>query len=114
MLPETLKKLRKSKHLNQKQFAEKVFISPSAVSQYETGRAMPSRDTLERIAQFFNVSTDYLLGYSTIAEIEELLNQDYCSGVTVSSLVDKCINVKGRQREALLCVVDALEKTSRK
>ena len=113
MLPETLKQLRLSKHLNQKQFAEKVFISPSAVSQYETGRTLPSRETLERIATFFGVSTDYLLGYSTIAEIEELMNQDYCSGITVSSFVGKCINVKGKQREALLCVVDALEKTSK-
>ena len=59
-----LRNLRKSKKLTQKQFAQAVFISPAAVSQYETGRTMPSRDTLERIAKYFDVSTDYLLGTS--------------------------------------------------
>ena len=112
MFADTLKKLRISKKLNQKQFANEVFISPSAVSQYETGRTMPSRDTLERIANYFDVSTDYLLGCSPIAEIEELLNQDYCTGVTVSELVDKCMSVKGKHRETLLDVVDALEISS--
>lgn len=114
MFADILRRLRKSKNMNQKQFADAVFVSPSAVSQYETGRTMPSRDTLERIAKYFDVSTDYLLGTSPIAEIEELLNQDYCTGVTVSELVDKCMNVTGKHRETLLDVVDALELSSSK
>lgn len=112
MFADILKQLRKSKKLNQKQFANKVYVSPSAVSQYETGRTMPSRETLERIAKFFDVSTDYLLGTSPIAEIEELLNQDYCTGVTVSELVGKCMSVTGKHRETLLDIVDALEISS--
>lgn len=96
MFAETLKQLRKRKRLNQKQFADKVFVSPSAISQYETGRTMPSRETLERIAKFFDVSTDYLFGTSPTTEIEEMLNQDYCSDVTVSDLMDKCLNVTGK------------------
>lgn len=112
MFAEVLKRLRQSRHLNQKQFANEIFISPSAVSQYETGRTMPSREMLERIAKYFDVSTDYLLGTSPIAAIEDLLNQDYCTGVTVSELVDKCMSVKGKHRETLLDVVDALELSS--
>lgn len=112
MFAEILKKLRRGKGLNQKQFAQAVYISPSAVSQYETGRTMPSRDTLERIAKFFDVSTDYLLGFSANAAIEDLMNQSYCDGITVSTLVDKCMSVKGKHRETLLDVVDALEMCS--
>ena len=112
MFAETLKQLRKNKKLNQKQFADIVFVSPSAISQYESGRTMPSRETLERIAKFFDVSTDYLLGTSPITEIEEMLNQDYCSGITVSALVDKCLNVTGKHRETLLDVLNALEISS--
>lgn len=115
MFAEILKQLRSKKKLNQKQFANKIFVSPSAVSQYETGRTMPSRETLERIAKYFDVSTDYLLGTSPIAEIEEMLNQDYCLGITVSELLDKCLNVKGKHRETLLDVVNALgASTSRR
>lgn len=113
MFAEILKKLRKSRKLTQKQFAQEMYLSPSAVSQYETDKIFPSRDTLERIAKYFDVSVEYLMGSSTIAEIEELLNQEYCSGVKVSTLVDKCMNVEGKHRETLLDVVDALEKTAK-
>lgn len=112
MFPEILKKLRQGKNLNQKQFAEAIYITPSAVSQYETGRTMPSRETMERIASFFGVTTDYLLGSSSNAALEEMMNQDYCTGVTVSELVGKCMSVKGKHRETLLDVVDALEMKS--
>lgn len=112
MFAEILRKLRKSRKLNQKEFAREVFISPSAVSQYETGRTMPSRETLERIAKYFGVSTDYLMGSSTIAEVEELMNQDYYTGLTVSALVKKLMGINGKDREALLILVEALELRS--
>lgn len=73
---------------------------------------MPSRETMERIANFFGVTTDYLLGSSSNAALEEMMNQDYCTGVTVSELVGKCMSVKGKHRETLLDVVDALEMKS--
>lgn len=112
MFSDILKELRKSRNLSQKQFAQKIYISPSAVSQYENGHTLPSRENLERIAKFFDVSTDYLLGTSSIADLEEKLNQDYCSGVSVSLLVNKCMSVKGKHRETLLDVVEALELCS--
>ena len=61
MLSETLKQLRKLKGISQKQLARDIFISPSAISQYETGHTMPNWENPERIAKYFNVSTDYLL-----------------------------------------------------
>ena len=109
MFAEILKTLRLSKKLNQKEFAREVFISPSAVSQYETGRTMPSRETLERIAKYFGFSTDYLMGTSTIADVEELMNQEYCNGVTVSDLIKKLVTIKGSDRAALMILVDALQ-----
>lgn len=112
MFAEIIRKLRKSKKLSQKQFAQEVLISPSAVSQYETGRAVPSRETLKRIATFFNVSTEYLMGTSPIAEVEELMNQDYYNGVTVSDLIKKLMNIHGKGRDALMVLIDALQLTS--
>ena len=108
MFPETLRKLPKSRKLNQAQLAKELYISPSAVSQYETGRTTPSRETLNRIAAYFNVSSEYLMGASKIYEIEEMLNQEYYPGTTVSEVLNKIVRVKGKDREALLTVVDAL------
>lgn len=57
-----LKSLRKSKHLSQEKLAQRLGITKSMVSAYETSMRMPSYEVLIRIARFFNVSIDYLLG----------------------------------------------------
>ena len=58
--------LRKEKHLNQIGLAMKLNISQYMVSAYETGRHQPTTDMLIELADFFNVSIDYLVGKSEI------------------------------------------------
>lgn len=62
MLGKRLKQLRNSAGLTQKELANKMNISPSAVSMYEAGRRDPDTETLVKFSKFFNVTTDYLLG----------------------------------------------------
>lgn len=57
-----LVQLREEANLTQKQFAEAVKISNSTINRYETGIREPDYDTLILFADFFKVSTDYLLG----------------------------------------------------
>lgn len=59
---ENLKQLRKSRELTQKDFGAKVGLSKAVVSKYENGMGYPSFDVLVRIALYFGVTTDYLLG----------------------------------------------------
>ena len=54
--------LRKRRGLSQQQFADKIGFTRSAVGMYETGRREPDFETLETIADFFNVNMDVLLG----------------------------------------------------
>lgn len=61
-----LKELRKEKELTQLQLAEKFNISKSSISMYESGSRMPEYETLEAIADYFNVNLDYLVGKSDI------------------------------------------------
>ena len=61
---ENLKHLRNSLGLTQKDFGAKVGLSKAVVSKYETGMGYPTFDVLVRIAQYFGVTTDYLLGVS--------------------------------------------------
>lgn len=114
MFSQTLRNLRESKRLSQKELAEAIFISPSAISQYESGRTRPSHDNLEALANFFNVNTDYLYGTSPIADLEELMNSEFCNGVTVRCLVEKCTNISKSHRASLLDVINALEEVSRR
>lgn len=61
---ERLRELRKGRGLTQKELGGQTGLSKAVVSKYETGMGYPSFDILIRIAQFFGVSTDYLLGAS--------------------------------------------------
>lgn len=57
-----LKNVRLLKKLTQQEVANALNISVQAYSHYETGRREPDFNTLTRLANFFNVTTDYLLG----------------------------------------------------
>ncbi len=58
------KKLRKEKNLTQDKLAEKFFLQKSSISKYENNVHIPEIDVLQKFADFFEVSIDYLLGRS--------------------------------------------------
>ena len=57
-----LKQLRKSHNLTQAELGAKVGLSKAVVSKYENSMGYPSLDVLVRIAAYFGVTTDHLLG----------------------------------------------------
>lgn len=61
-LANRLKKLRKEKGLYQKDVAEDIGLTASAIGFYEQGKRKPDNDTLQKLADYYDVSTDYLLG----------------------------------------------------
>lgn len=65
-----LKLLRLQDNMTQEQLAQKLNLTKSVISAYETGLRLPSYDVLIRIAKIFNVSTDYLLGLEHKQEVD--------------------------------------------
>ncbi len=61
---ERLKELRKEKNLTQNEFAKILHIKQQSYARYELNTSEPSYEMLVKIANFFEVSTDYLLGKS--------------------------------------------------
>lgn len=62
LFSERLRELRQNKGLSQSQLADALNISKSAISMYELGKREPDLETLEGIADFFNVDINYLIG----------------------------------------------------
>lgn len=60
-----LRQLRKEDNLTQKELAAKLGLAFSTISMYERGIREPDFETTEAIADYFNVSMDFLLGKST-------------------------------------------------
>lgn len=61
-LGKRIKELRKTKNLTQIEFAKLFQISSGTIAMWETDKRQPDFTTLQKLADFFGVSTDYLLG----------------------------------------------------
>lgn len=58
----SLKTLRKNRKVSQVQLANALHVTQATVSRWESGEVVPTTDYLEQLAEFFGVTTDYLLG----------------------------------------------------
>lgn len=65
-----LKTLRKNNGLTQSELGRRVGLSKAVVSKYETGIGYPNFETLIRIAKYFGVTTDYLLGEENVKTVD--------------------------------------------
>lgn len=64
MFKDNLKKLRKEKKITQEELSKIIGVERSSIGKYESSGVIPSVDVLNKIADYFNVSVDYLLGRS--------------------------------------------------
>lgn len=94
-----IRKLRKSRDLTMKQFGKMMGVSESAISLYENNKAQPDINMMCKMADYFGVSIDFLLGYKTeetkektmddklvydilsLTSEEKMLVQGYVSGI---------------------------------
>ena len=68
---EKLQELRKQRGLTQEELAEKLYVSRTAISKWESGRGYPNIESLKAIAKFFSVTIDELLSTNEILTIAE-------------------------------------------
>lgn len=72
---EKLVRLRKEKGLSQLQLAEEINVSRQAISRWEVGLAVPSREKLRALSELYNVSVDYLLSDKTAKICKKFLKR---------------------------------------
>lgn len=75
-LTSTLLYLRKSHNLTQEMVADKLNLSRVRYNNYETGKRSPDYQTLTMIARLYNVSIDYLIGYTNNLKTQTLYFKD--------------------------------------
>ncbi|TNJ66718.1 helix-turn-helix domain-containing protein [Paenibacillus hemerocallicola] len=81
--------LREKRGLTQEELANKLGISRAALSHYETNRREPDYETLGNIANYFNISLDYLLGRTN--NPDTVLDDDVREFVDILELSDEKI-----------------------
>jgi len=99
---ELLAKLRKEKGILQKELATYLNVTVATISNYEKGVHSPDYDTLVKLADFFDVSTDYLLQRTDYRASINMLNKPLIIGFTVSDLLNAVMELDQRNTEALI------------
>lgn len=109
MFGDRLKELRKNKNLSQEKLAEILNTSNNAVYNWEVGRSQPSIEMITKLADYFNVTTDYLLGF----------NQDDLNNMAKLKIALKEVGIMAQddltieELETALKVVDMIRDTDK-
>ena len=72
---EKLQELRKQKGLTQEELGEKLYVSRTAISKWESGRGYPNIESLKCIAKFFDITVDELLSSRELLNVAEEENK---------------------------------------
>ncbi|MDE5721989.1 MAG: helix-turn-helix domain-containing protein [Clostridia bacterium] len=83
-----IRELRKESNLTMRELGAKLDLAESTVSLYETGGREPDISTVLKIADFFRVSTDYLLGRDKITPEERALGLSETKKESITPLED--------------------------
>lgn len=100
-----LSSLMKSRKVTQEALANNIGMKRQTVSQYVNGISEPSYEVLVKIARYFGVSTDYLLGISEAATNEPQI-KEICDATGLSSSGVKCLIEQNSLGYELPCFVN--------
>lgn len=115
---DTLSDLRKEKGLGQKELASLLNLSVGTISNYENGVHAPDLNTLCRLAEFFHVTTDYLLGRTEYRCPPEILNRYVALDYTAQDIVNTVLSLDAGAQATIVDFVKYMKhlhavKTSR-
>lgn len=82
-----LKKLRQEFNVSQQRLAEIILVSQQSVNKYENKDVEPDIDTLIKIAEFFDVSLDYLTGRTEVREMADKTKMSDLGGAEVKLII---------------------------
>lgn len=116
MFSERLKFLRKQNKVTQEILADKVGVERSSIGKYETSNVVPSTEVLIKIAEYFDVSTDYLLGRDENQHVNDDEALEYLDELhkrpEMKTLFDVSRKATKKDVEAAVAVIEALKKQS--
>lgn len=105
---ENLKKLRKKCNLSQQKLADLLHVSQQSIYKYENDITSPDLETLVRMADYFDTSIDYIVGYTDISHkiepvTENMLNNDEMI------LIEQYRRLSPRHKNIIKIVMDGYE-----
>ena len=107
ILGERIRLLRKEKNWSQTELAKKVNSDARQISLYENGKITPSPDMIVKLAQIFEVSTDYLL-------IEKAQKKSFLlDDIELSNYLEDIQSLEEEDRNCLFHMIDSFKTKKR-
>lgn len=101
---DVFKELRSEKNLSQDKIAEELDVSPALISKWERNISTPAPEMLEYIADYFDVSVDYLIGRSKYRNLEKENSE------IDNILFSKAKDLSDEDKKAVMNVIDAIKR----
>lgn len=111
---ERLKFLREKAGWTQEQLGEKINVADATINRYEKGTRKPDIDTLELLAEIFDVSIDYLLGRTTQTYPQPSPNRDSTPTTIAAHRTDNILDRDDVSEEAKKSVEEFIEFVKKK
>ncbi len=108
-LGEILTELCIEKDLSQKKLAKLLCLSIGTISNYENNVHAPDLNTLRKLADFYGVTTDYLLGRTGYRCTPETLKDYITTDYTITTFINNILSLDSGSRNALLKYADYLQ-----
>ena len=94
MIGDMIQELRKDRNLDQKDLAKLLNVTTGTISNYETGTHSPSYESVIKLADYFDVSVDYLLGHTKLSCSLTKFNKTINGGRTIGDLMNDILSLK--------------------
>ena len=102
---ELLAELRQDKKLTQKELAQVIYVTPGTISNYENNAHFPDVEKLVELADFFGVTTDYLLGRSTFNLSLDIFNEYIGTDKTIGEIIEDIRSLSLHRKQTLLQII---------
>lgn len=110
MFGEKLKELRTKYGKTQEDIAKYLEVAPQTIYKYEKGINQPDLNTLSKLAEYFNVSTDYLLGRTNVPNT---INESIPIAASTKDNIDLS-DVCDEDKEAIMRFVEMAKNKGKK
>lgn len=114
-LGQFIRKLREEKDISLREFADKLDLTPSFISDVELGRRNPGEKVLESIASFFGVTVDEMKQYDERVpeDVRKIIQSSPGAGAAVGVLLRKAAEKEKITDEDIKKIIDSLNQGSK-
>ena len=105
-----LSALRREQNYTQEQLADLLGVSRQSVSKWESGQSTPDLEKLVQLADYFQVSTDYLLGRREYTKTARAAQTCHSQDETLTKIIHGLLQLPEDRRQALALIIGDMEQ----